>query len=414
MSAGHVFRSLTRGASRATGIVRDDGFRALAQRIARRAYERLDAASLLDALLDDDVMDSSNLQLPVPDARPRQGVPLRIGWVTTPPAPGSGGHTTLFRMVQSLEDAGHECRIYLYDRYGGDHLAHERVVRQWWPDLRAQVLDAREGIADLDACVATAWDSAHVLARRGEGPMRRLYFIQDFEPYFYGRGAMYALAEDTYRFGYRNIALGRMVAGLLRSEIGIDPDETSYGCDTSIYHVLDGRQRRGVVAFVRPEVARRGFWLVRLALQRFHRMHPDVPIHTYGAVVDGLDFPAIQHGKLTPAELNELYNSCVAGLTLSFTNISLVAEEMLAAGVIPVVNDSTLARADLANDHVRWVQPTPQALAEGLSAIVSEPRAADVSAAASASVHSVGWTRAQADVRRIIEDEVYGPSHGEG
>jgi O-antigen biosynthesis protein len=400
---------LGRGLARAGRIARDEGVDALAQRVARQAYERLGAASLLEALLDEDVADSTRLDLPVPEARPTRGQPLRIGWVTTPPSAGSGGHTTLFRMVEAAERAGHECRLYLYDRYGGDIRDHERVVRAWWPNLRASVHDPREGIADLDAVVATAWDSAHVIATRGSGPMRRLYFIQDYEPFFYGRGAMYALAEDTYRFGFRCIALGAMVAGLLRSEIGLEPDVTQYGCDTSIYHRIDdGRVRRGVVVFARPEVPRRGFWLARLALERFHAAHPDVDIHLYGARVSGLSFPAIQHGKLTPAQLNELYNSCVAGLTLSFTNISLVAEEMLAAGVIPVANDSALARADLANDHVRWALPTPESLAEALGAAVTDPDREAASQAAAESVHSVGWSRAQADVLRIIEDEVYG------
>lgn len=394
--------------AQAAGIMRRDGARGFAQRLARLAYLRLGAATLAEPLLDDDVADSTELDLPVPDIRPARGSSLTIGWVMTPPSAGSGGHTTLFRMVRAAERAGHRCVLFLYDRYGGDIRAQERVIREWWPDLAAEVRNASDGIEGVDATVASSWESAHVLARRGTSPMRRLYFIQDYEPYFYARGALYALAEDSYRFGFRCIALGEMIAGLLRSEIGVDPDVTEFGCDTTVYHPLPERERTGVVFFARPDFPRRGYWLARLALQRFHQDHPDQQIHFYGEKVDGLPFPTTQHGRLTAEQLNELYNSCIAGLVLSFTNISLVPEEMLAAGAIPVMNDAEHARVVLQNEHAVWAAPTPNRLAAALGDVVTRPAVAQTAREASASVNGFGWSRAQADIVRIIEDEVHG------
>ncbi|WP_051973557.1 glycosyltransferase family 1 protein [Cryobacterium sp. MLB-32] len=407
-SIGEHSRQLGSRVTRATGILRTEGPRVLAQRLARYSYKRLGAASLDEPLFDDDIADSTQLNLLFPERRPPRSQPLRIGWVMVPPSAGSGGHTTLFRMVEALERAGHRCVLFLYDRYGGDTRAHERVIRDWWPNIQAEVRDAADGISGIDACVASGWETAHVLARRGTAPMQRLYFIQDYEPYFYAHGSMYSLAEDSYRFGFRTIALGEMVAMLLRSEIGILPDITEFGCDTSVYRLLPERERSGVVLFARPEVPRRGYALARLALQRFHGLHPEVPIHIYGSEAKGLPFPATQHGRLTPTALNELYNSSIAGLAMSFTNISLVAEEMLAAGTIPVVNDSVHSRADLVNDHVRWATPTPHGIAAALSAAVTRSDVATAARAASESVRQIGWTRAQADVVRIVEDEVYG------
>lgn len=389
-------------------ILRHEGARALGQRIARYAYNRLGAATLADPLLDDDVADSTRLELALPELRPSRSVPLVVGWVMTPPSAGSGGHTTLFRMVEAVEHAGHRCVLFLYDRYGGDIRAHERIIRAWWPDICAEIRDARNGIDSVDACIASSWESAHVLARRGQEPMRRLYFIQDYEPYFYARGAVYAMAEDSYRFGYRCIALGDMVGELLRSKLGLSPDVTDFGCDTSQYRPLADRERTGVVFFARPDFPRRGYWLARLALQRFHELHPSVEIHFYGARVEGLQFPATQHGRLSPVELNELYNSCIAGLVLSFTNISLVPEEMLAAGTIPVLNDSSHSRAVLQNDNAAWAEPTPASLALALSAAITRSDRTEAAEAAASSVRKFGWTRAQADIVRIIEDEAYG------
>lgn len=398
-------------ARRVGRVLRDDGPRALAQRVTRYAYHRLDAASLEQTLLACDTADSRQLDLAAPRNYRQRGEQLTIGWVTTPPSAGSGGHTTLFRMVEAVERAGHKCELFLYDRYGGDLQSHERVIRQWWPGIKARVRDARNGVSGVDAAVASSWETAHVLARHGREPMRRLYFIQDYEPFFYPRGSTYSLAEDSYRFGFRCIALGQMVGRVLHSELGVAADVTEFGCDTSIYRPLDGRTRTGVVLYARPDTPRRGFWLACLALERFHSINPDVEIHLYGDRPRGLPFPATQHGRLSPRDLNQLYNECVAGLAMSFTNISLVAEEMLAAGTIPVVNDSPYSRADLTNEFVSWAAPTPDGIASALSEAVNRQDRGEVADTAARSVRQFGWSKAQADIVRIVEEEAFG-AHG--
>ena len=118
------------------------------------------------------------------------------------------------------------------------------------------------------------------------------------------------------------------------------------------------------------------------------------------------------HGRLTTAELNDLYGRTIAGLAMSFTNITLVAEEMLAAGDIAVVNDIELARLGLPNPHVIWAQPTAAALAAALSTAVSVPDPATVAAAAGPASVTGGrsWEPTKEAVVGIIEDEVYGPA----
>ncbi|WP_202862459.1 hypothetical protein [Antricoccus suffuscus] len=312
-------------------------------------------------------------------------------------------------MIQALEEAGHATVLFLHDRFGGDVRHHERIVREGWPDVRSEVVDVAGGIRGVDACIATGWPSAHVLASAGTQAMRRLYFVQDYEPYFYARGSEYALAEDTYRFGFRCIALGRMVGDLLRSEVGVDADVTEFGCDTNVYRHLGPQSRSGVVFYTRPVNARRGYLLGTLALEKFHQRHPEQEIHVYGQKTVDLPFPVTNHGRLTPAQLNELYNKTIAGIAMSFTNISLVAEEMLAAGTIPVVNDSPYARADLPSEFASWAKPTPGAIADALCALVEAEAIEARALQAASSVRGDMWRPAQADVVRIVEDEVYGP-----
>ena len=387
--------------------MRREGALGLGQRIARAAYRRLDAGAQEFPLLAGDIADSAKLDLPLPEARPERGRPLTIGWVMSPPGAGSGGHTTLFRMVQALESAGHECQLYLYNRYGGDLARHEAVIRGSWPWVKAAVRDLADGFDRLDGCVATSWQTAHVMAQR---PIktRRLYFVQDFEPFFYPRGYEYALAEDSYRFGYRCIAVGHMVADLLRSEVGVEADIAEFGCDTNVYRLTNRGPRSGVVFYAKPGTARRGYELGVGALTEFHRIYPEQPILVYGLQPGALPFTVTRLGTLPATELNTVYNTAIAGLALSFTNISLVAEEMLAAGVIPIVNDSPLARADLHSPYAHWARPTPAAVADALSELVSSPDIPARAAAAARSVRQGRWEPAQKTALVVIEDEIYG------
>lgn len=390
---------------RGVKVWRAGGPKEAAQRVARAVYQRLDAGALNFPLLTEDIADSRQLDLPGLAQPVDRGRPLRVGWICTPPALGSGGHTTMFRMVSALEDAGHQCTIFLYDRYNGSVADHEATIRRGWPWVRAQVTGMQRDIRDVDACVATAWPTAHVLALRGRMPMRRLYLVQDFEPFFFPRGTEYALAEDSYRFGFRCIAVGHMVADLLRDRTGVSADVVEFGCDNDVYGLAAPPTREGVVFYARPSAARRGYVLGLLAAQELHRRRPEVPIHFVGDAGVRVPFPAIHHGVCSPADLATLYNRTVAGVALSFTNISLLADELLACGTVPVVNDSPYARADVVSEYVRWAPPTPSGIADQLLNLLDSP---PDPARVARSARLDGWRPGQAAFVRAVEAETYG------
>lgn len=336
----------------------------------------------------------------------RPGEPMRVAWVCTPPAPGSGGHTTMFRLVSALEQAGHRCELYLRDRHGWSVDQHREIIRNHWPEVRAGIHDLDAGIADSHAVVATGWESAYdVLGSPARG--RRCYLVQDLEPMFYPAGSAALLAAATYDFGMHGLTAGPWLAERLRTDHDMTADHFDFGCDLEVYRPREDEpavRRDGIAYYCRPGTPRRAHELALLALTRFARLHPDVPIHCYGTVVADLPFPAIQHGRLTPVELGALYRRCVAGLVLSATNVSLVPLEMLAAGCVPVVNDAAQHRAVLDNPQVRYATPTPRDLSEALADLVGQPLPAlDQRARAAAdSVEDVGWDRAGAQVEQAL------------
>lgn len=381
------------------------GPRGLVQRVARRTYEASGAADLRFNLRIEDVLTGIPDALPMPSDPVPAGEPISVGWIITPPAPGSGGHTTIFRMVEALEKRGHRCTLFVYDRHGLDAASLTERIRRHWPRVVAEVRDASRGIRDVDVAVATAWETAHVLVKHGTVPMSRAYFIQDFEPYFYGHGAQYEFAAMTYRLPLRRIVLGDMLDGMIREATGLNSTVIPFGCDSEAYRLPPaGTARSGIVFYSRRDDARRGYELACVALTEFHRTHPEQEIHVYGEAPRGLDVPHTFHGWVSAAELNDLYGRTIAGLALSFTNITLVAEEMLAAGNIPVVNDVPLAHEILKSPSIRWAEATAQSLASALGDAITASDVDGDAERAAASVRGRSWTPTYDAFVDVIEE----------
>jgi glycosyltransferase involved in cell wall biosynthesis len=388
----------------------EQGAQVVANRVRKAAADWLTPKTGITLVRSTDVMAvdlSRSFQPTIPTIVPDQ--PLIANWVTTPPAPGSGGHTTLFRIIRYLEAHGYRNRVYFYDVYGGDHQYYESIVRNYY-NFHGPVANVDAGMEDAHILVATGWPTAYpVFNSRCAG--KRFYFVQDFEPYFYPVSDTSALAETTYRMGFHGINIGKCFADKLRTEFGMTVDTFRYGCDITQYRRSPATPRSGIVFYARRESARRGFELGLMTLEVFAARNPGIEIHIYGDKLGRLRFPFIDHGHVTPEQLNGIYNRCFAGLSLSFTNVSLVALEMLAAGCIPVVNDTVQVRTDLDNAFVYYAPPYPQALAAQLESVVTTHDFESLSSSAAASVHSTTWDEAGATVDAILRRALRESAH---
>jgi O-antigen biosynthesis protein len=389
-------------------LLREEGASSVAGRLRKRASDALAPAGRggLPVSREDMVraaeVAAGGWALPGPVAW-EAGEPLTVAWVCTPPGAGSGGHTTMFRMVAALERAGHACVVYVDDRHGWELEQHRRTIRAWWPWVGAEVRDLAAGIEDSHAILATSWPTAYpVLASPALGA--RCYFVQDFEPWFYPAGSEALLAEATYRFGFHGVTAGLWLAQLLQREYGMSADHFDFGCDLEHYAYAEVPERAGVCYFCRPDKPRRAHELAVAALELFAARHPEIEIHVYGESAGALPFAATDHGLLTPAELGDLYRRCTAGLVLSATNVSLVPHEMLAAGCVPVVNEAEHNRVVLDNEHIAYAEALPFELAGTLSRLVSRPAGERSAAAraAAASVESVSWERSGDQVEEAL------------
>ena len=245
--------------------------------------------------------------------------------------------------------------------------------------------------------------------RAGEQtPMRRLYFIQDFEPYFYGRGSMYSLAEDSYRFGFRCIALGQMVAGTLRSEVGIAPTSPSSAvtppsigsCPTAIERAWCSTRGRTYHAADTGSLGSRSASSTR----RSRRSTSTSTVRS----VSGLLLPGRPARQARARRAQRALQRQHRG-TRNVVHQHLAGRRGDAGGRGDAGRQRFAAVPGGSRQRSRVVgRPHAGRHRRCLERGSDRRRSVDVARAASGSVRQFGWTKAKADVVRIIEHEVYG------
>ena len=325
----------------------------------------------------------------------------RIAWVITPPSRTSGGHQNAFRFMSFLEEAGHDLTVYLYSPGKFPVVNLEEIQSMMhsmsaYPDLAGQLklYDPSKGFAPgYDAIVASDWEATYA-AYRYEGAAKRFYFAQDFEPFFFAEGSDYVLAENSYRLGFHGIAAGQWLGEKLRTDYGMSCDAYDFAVDTTRYTFANTARRTEIAFYARPPTPRRATEFGLLALSEVARLRPDITINLVGWDMSGYDvpFPYVNHKAVDIAELDAIYNRCAAGLVLSLTNMSLLPMELMASGVVPVVNDAPNTRGVFDSPDVEYVPLSPRAIAERLIAIVDRPDAVENGARIARAISETDWS----------------------
>jgi glycosyltransferase involved in cell wall biosynthesis len=105
-----------------------------------------------------------------------------------------------------------------------DFSARIRPVRRWAP----------EDLAEADAVVATAWESAPVAAAaRGA----KFYLVQHYESLYHGAPAA---VDATYRLPLRQIAISSWLRDILRERFAGQPELLVTPVDRALFHRVPG------------------------------------------------------------------------------------------------------------------------------------------------------------------------------
>ena len=334
---------------------------------------------------------------------------LKIGWVLSPISIGSGGQHTIARFAKSLQERGHDVTFFIYESIAQQpaDYAHELLKEHFDIDVQCRPMVEAENF-NGDVMFATGWETAYPVFNMSI-PAHKMYFVQDFEPLFYGTGSKSVLAENTYRFGFYGVTAGRWLTQKV-AEYGMPADYFDFGADLDIYRPVDTMQKKQQVCFyARPVTERRAFEIGVLALARFHQEHPDYRIVFFGWDVSDYDipFPYENRGIVNPTELADIYHASQACLVLSLTNASLLPLELLAAGCVPVMNDGPNNRMVIGeNPDIVYTINSPIELAKGLDSVVTDPQINERCRRISQMASSSSWDASYEKFEHIILREV--------
>ena len=299
-----------------------------------------------------------------------------VNWFIPRPGRGSGGHLNIFRFVRNLEALGFECRLIstVTNIPGMTPEQMEADIANWFFPLKAKVYIGAENAPPAAISIATGWHTAYDV-RNFQSTLHKCYFVQDFEPQFYPVGTDYALAEETYRFGFTGITAGGWLAGKLAADYGMRTYSVGFSYDRDLYRPMPvAHEGRRVFFYTRPSTPRRGFELGLAVLNEVARRHPDV----VGVLAGGrlgqweIPFKHVDSDIVDLAKLSELYNSCDVALVLSFTNLSLLPLELMACGVPVVSNRDACTQWLLTEENARLESPTIEALADAICSILED------------------------------------------
>ena len=191
---------------------------------------RQELIQTLDAIVQDFLLGAPRVTTPAKSDR------LTVNWVMLEPIKGSGGYTSVFRMIRRLVQSGHEVRAYVEPDnllVGKSEKEIEGFINQYFFETGARIVKGHE-FARSDAIVATAWPTAKIVSH-DKGSRKKLYYVQDFEPYFYSMGEEHERAESTYKLGLSHITLGRWLTELLRERYDADADYVDFGLDKEFF-----------------------------------------------------------------------------------------------------------------------------------------------------------------------------------
>ncbi len=268
---------------------------------------------------------------------------LILNWVIPELGVGSGGHINIFRFIEILAEKGIFNRVYIYNPWCTHSISELMDFVKKYYGVTSKNITFGIDINDMEfshGVVATSWQTAYYV-KNFDNCLKKFYFVQDFEPYFYAKGSEYIFAENTYKFGFYGITAGMWLKNKLHDEFGMETTGYSFSYDKYLYHKIDktDNQKR-VFFYFRPSTERRAIELGIMSLELLKRKIPNLEIWFAGSDVVNYRIPfAFKNlGILKLEDLCKTYSQCDMCLVLSATNLSLLPLEIMGSNSVVVTN----------------------------------------------------------------------------
>lgn len=267
---------------------------------------------------------------------------LKIAWFMPDFETGGGGHMNIFRCQKFLQsEFGIESANVVYP--GRSSSTQPAKMSQFYKHKAESSFPSVYGLTpflqnedELKAYsihMATNWASVYGILKQKDA-LLRAYFIQDYEPYFYGAGARKHFAQQSYQMGLFPICAGPWIP----KRLGIEGQtHISFNLSTELDRYIEanpGKEKRGICFYVRAHTERRGYELAVAVIYYLKKHRPDIEIATIGNSAAELDWlKGVRHyGNRPVSELPEIYSSYRVFGVFSFTNYSLLPAEIISCG----------------------------------------------------------------------------------
>lgn len=296
------------------------------------------------------------------------------------PAPivGSGGVARIYNFAQALIGRRHECHLYIFNSDGASAGTLTDNAFAFYKTSGFVIHTSLQSVAaSYDLAIATRWDTAAMLlkinARRGA------YLVQDYEACFNPVGDGSLFAENSYMLGLQPLTYGRWLASKLARDFGNKPHHFDFASDTDAFRCEVPMERRLLdrpsLTFVyQADKPRRCPVLGIEALGIVKHLRPEVTLNFVGSnAAPHLWYDFHNVGNLTISGLNTLYNQSHVGLSLSSSNPSCNAFDMMAAGLpsVDLYRENNLC--DVPSQGVLLAYQSADSIAEAIIHLLDNP-----------------------------------------
>lgn len=253
----------------------------------------------------------------------------------------SGGQTSLLRLGTELSKLGHEVGYVVYKPQSQSDM--EECASSNLSGYQGRMYTNKQ-LASLkaDIVIASSWDT---VAFAKKIPGYKMYFIQDYEPYFFSFGELFLMAKKTYEQGLHMVTLGDWNKEMIEKNcvpvssvesVDFPYESREYPYHKRNYDSYSGKREFILAVYLKyygkrlPNITQ---YMLKQLKEKFLQDGIKLRILYYGEDKSFQTEAGDNLGMLSKKELLSLYKKADFGLVASMSNVSLVPYEMLATGL---------------------------------------------------------------------------------
>lgn len=328
-----------------------------------------------------------------------------------------GGQTSILRLGTKLARMGFSVGYAVYKPQGKKEM--ELCAKSNLADFRGllftdaelfRMLSGKKKCADI--VVASSWDTVSFAKRL---PGYKMYFVQDYEPYFYSFGELFLMAKKTYEQGLHMVSLGPWNKKMIGREckpcspvdvIDFPYEAAEYPRRKRDFNAYRGKKEIRLAVYLKYYGKRLPCLIPAMLMQAKETLAKKgicLAVSYFGEA-ESFSAPGGKNlGMLDKDGLRELYYRSDFGMVASMSNISLVPYEMLSAG-LPLIEfeDGTFPEF-FPEGSATLTGLSGEGLAEKLLKLLAEPeQLAGQLSRAYGYMDGLGWEKSAGQFAEIV------------